>query len=156
MREVSLVLLKEVSIHMSETAQRRDRTGRQKGHRNILELNDIDTSSLTRVAKVLNVPGRTGMRKRALRFQVLKAQTEQRVPIFFDGVLECLPGGFGFLRALEHNDSRCRIDIYVSPSQIRRFDLRTGDTVSGQIRPPKDGQRYYELTKIEAVIFAQP
>jgi transcription termination factor Rho len=129
---------------------------RENGHLNILELKEMNISSLTAVAKDLNVPGYTGLRKQELIFQILKAQTEQSGLIFSEGVLECLPEGFGFLRAPDYNYLPGPDDIYVSPSQIRKFDLRTGDTVSGQIRPPKDGERYFALIKVEAVNFEHP
>ncbi|MGH9346681.1 MAG: transcription termination factor Rho, partial [Vicinamibacterales bacterium] len=111
---------------------------------------------LTQVAKDLNVVGATGMRKQDLIFQILKAQTEQSGFIFSEGVLETLPDGFGFLRAPDYNYLPGPDDIYVSPSQIRKFDLQTGDTVSGQIRPPKEGERYFALIKVEAVNFEAP
>jgi len=104
----------------------------------------------------LNIPGASGMRKQELIFQILRAQTEKNGLIFSEGVLECLPDGFGFLRAPEYNYLPGPDDIYVSPSQIRKFDLRTGDTVSGQVRPPKDGERYFALIKVEAVNFEDP
>ena len=96
------------------------------------------------------------MRKQDLIFQILKAQTEQSGFIFSEGVLELLPDGFGFLRAPDYNYLPGPDDIYVSPSQIRRFDLHTGDTVSGQIRPPREGERYFSLVKVEAVNFEAP
>ncbi len=108
------------------------------------------------MAKDLNVAGATGMRKQELIFQILKAQTEQSGFIFSEGVLEVLPDGFGFLRAPDYNYLPGPDDIYVSPSQIRKFDLQTGDTVSGQIRPPKEGERYFALIKVEAVNFESP
>jgi transcription termination factor Rho len=147
---------------MPETTQRRKdaNNGREKekenGHLNIRELKEMNISALTQVAKDLNVPGYTGMRKQELIFQILKAQTEASGLIFSEGVLECLPEGFGFLRAPDYNYLPGPDDIYVSPSQIRKFDLRTGDTVSGQIRPPKDGERYFALIKVEAVNFEHP
>jgi transcription termination factor Rho len=141
---------------MPETTQRRNGNDRENGHLNILELKDMNISSLTQIAKDLNVPGYTGLRKQELIFQILKAQTEQSGLIFSEGVLECLPEGFGFLRAPDYNYLPGPDDIYVSPSQIRKFDLRTGDTVSGQIRPPKEGERYFALIKVEAVNFEHP
>ena len=142
---------------MPETTQRRNNSnGRENGHLNILELKEMNIAALTEVAKDLNVPGYTGMRKQELIFQILKAQTEQSGLIFSEGVLECLPEGFGFLRAPDYNYLPGPDDIYVSPSQIRKFDLRTGDTISGQIRPPKDGERYFALIKVEAVNFEHP
>ena len=104
----------------------------------------------------MTVAGATGMRKQDLIFQILKAQTEQSGFIFSEGVLEVLPDGFGFLRAPDYNYLPGPDDIYVSPSQIRKFDLQTGDTVSGQIRPPKEGERYFALIKVEAVNFEAP
>jgi transcription termination factor Rho len=123
---------------------------------NITELKDKSIQQLTQIAKDLNVPGATGMRKQELIFQILKAQTEQSGFIFSEGVLEVLPDGFGFLRAPDYNYLPGPDDIYVSPSQIRKFDLQTGDTVSGQIRPPKEGERYFALIKVEAVNFESP
>src|SRR5499433_3299478 len=104
----------------------------------------------------MDVPGATGMRKQELIFKVLAAQTEKSGLIFSEGVLETLPDGFGFLRAPEYNYLPGPDDIYVSPSQIRKFDLRTGDTISGQIRPPKEGERYFALIKVEAINFEPP
>jgi transcription termination factor Rho len=129
--------------------------GRRPGL-NISELKEMSIQKLTQVAKELNVPGATGMRKQELIFQILKAQTEQSGFIFSEGVLEVLPDGFGFLRAPDYNYLPGPDDIYISPSQIRKFDLQTGDTVSGQIRPPKEGERYFALIKVEAVNFEAP
>ena len=123
---------------------------------NIGELKEMSIAKLTQVAKDLSVEGATGMRKQDLIFQILKAQTEQSGFIFSEGVLEVLPDGFGFLRAPDYNYLPGPDDIYVSPSQIRKFDLQTGDTVSGQIRPPKEGERYFALIKVEAVNFESP
>jgi transcription termination factor Rho len=123
---------------------------------NITELKEMSIQHLTHVAKDLDVAGATGMRKQELIFQILRAQTEQSGFIFSEGVLEVLPDGFGFLRAPDYNYLPGPDDIYVSPSQIRKFDLQTGDTVSGQIRPPKEGERYFALIKVEAVNFEAP
>ncbi len=122
----------------------------------ITDLKDLSIQKLTQIAKDKNVVGATGMRKQDLIFQILKAQTEQSGFIFSEGVLEVLPDGFGFLRAPDYNYLPGPDDIYVSPSQIRRFDLQTGDTISGQIRPPKEGERYFALIKVEAVNFEAP
>ena len=119
-------------------------------------LKDMSISELTQIAKDLGVEGASGMRKQELIFKVLAAQTEKSGLIFSEGVLETLPDGFGFLRAPEYNYLPGPDDIYVSPSQIRKFDLRTGDTVSGQIRPPKEGERYFALIKVEAINFEAP
>src|SRR4051812_31995910 len=123
---------------------------------NITDLKDMSIQKLTQIAKDLAVAGATGMRKQELIFQILKAQTELSGFIFSEGVLEVLPDGFGFLRAPDYNYLPGPDDIYVSPSQIRKFDLQTGDTVSGQIRPPKEGERYFALIKVEAVNFEAP
>ncbi|MBI3400078.1 MAG: transcription termination factor Rho [Acidobacteria bacterium] len=123
---------------------------------NITDLKDMSIQKLTQIAKDMAVTGATGMRKQDLIFQILKAQTEQSGFIFSEGVLEVLPDGFGFLRAPDYNYLPGPDDIYVSPSQIRKFDLQTGDTVSGQIRPPKEGERYFALIKVEAVNFEAP
>ncbi len=146
---------------MPETTQRRKTKKRENengnnGHLNILELKEMNISSLTKIAKDLNVEGYAGMRKQELMFEILRAQTEQSGLIFSEGVLECLPEGFGFLRAPDYNYLPGPDDIYVSPSQIRKFALRTGDTISGQIRPPKEGERYFALIKVEAVNFEHP
>src|SRR6059036_751901 len=122
----------------------------------IAQLKEMNISALTQIAKDLNIQGASGMRKQELIFKILQAQTEKSGFIFSEGVLETLPDGFGFLRAPDYNYLPGPDDIYVSPSQIRKFDLRTGDTVSGQIRPPKDGERYFALIKVEAVNFEHP
>ncbi|MCH7977726.1 MAG: transcription termination factor Rho [Acidobacteria bacterium] len=122
----------------------------------LAELKELNIAKLTQVAKQLNVPGATGLRKQELIFKILQAQTEKDGLIFSEGVLETLPDGFGFLRAPDYNYLPGPDDIYVSPSQIRRFDLRTGDTVSGQVRPPKEGENYFALIKVEAVNFESP
>jgi transcription termination factor Rho len=123
---------------------------------NIAELKEMNIATLSQMAKELNVTGASGMRKQELIFEILKAQTEKEGLIFAEGVLEILPEGFGFLRAPDYNYLPGPDDIYVSPSQIRKFNLRTGDTISGQIRPPKDGERYFALIKVEAVNFEHP
>jgi transcription termination factor Rho len=116
----------------------------------------MGVTELTRIAKQLEVPGATGMRKQELIFEILRARAEKSGLIFSEGVLEVLPDGFGFLRAPDYNYLPGPDDIYVSPSQIRKFDLHTGDTVSGQIRSPKEGERYFALIKVEAVNFEPP
>jgi transcription termination factor Rho len=141
------------------TAEVPDRDGRDfggEGFLNLADLKEMSISKLTSIAKGMDVPGATGMRKQELIFKVLAAQTEKSGLIFSEGVLETLPDGFGFLRAPEYNYLPGPDDIYVSPSQIRKFDLRTGDTVSGQIRPPKEGERYFALIKVEAINFESP
>jgi len=119
-------------------------------------LKDMSVTELTKIAKQLDVPGATGMRKQELIFQILRGRAEKSGMLFSEGVLETLPDGFGFLRAPDYNYLPGPDDIYVSPSQIRKFDLHTGDTVSGQIRQPKEGERYFALIKVEAVNFEPP
>src|SRR6476620_6758227 len=122
----------------------------------IRDLHEIKIPQLLKIAKELEVENATGMRKQELIFKILQTQAEKRGLIFSEGVLECLPDGFGFLRAPEYNYLPGPDDVYVSPSQIRRFDLRTGDTVSGQIRPPKEGERYFARIKVDAINFEPP
>ncbi len=122
----------------------------------LAKLKEKSISELTQIANEMDVEGASGMRKQELIFKVLAAQTEKSGLIFSQGVLETLPDGFGFLRAPEYNYLPGPDDIYVSPSQIRKFDLRTGDTISGQIRPPKEGERYFALIKVEAINFEAP
>ncbi len=116
----------------------------------------MGVTELTHLAKELEVPNATGLRKQELIFEILRARAEKSGFIFSEGVLELLPDGYGFLRAPDYNYLAGPDDVYVSPSQIRKFDLHTGDTVSGQIRPPKEGERYFALIKVEAVNFEPP
>lgn len=123
---------------------------------NIEELKAKTISELTNIAKDLKIQGHSGLRKQDLIFRILEAKTEKDGLMFGQGVLEILPDGFGFLRAPTYNYLPGPDDIYVSPSQIRKFDMRTGDTISGQIRPPKDSERYFALLKVEAINFENP
>jgi transcription termination factor Rho len=123
---------------------------------NLVELKAKKVGELTKMSKAFNIEGASGMRKQELIFALLQAQTEKNGLIYGEGVLEILPDGFGFLRAPDYSYLPGPDDIYVSPSQIRRFSLRTGDTVSGQIRPPKDSERYFALLKVEAVNYEDP
>ncbi len=123
---------------------------------NIIDLKEKKINELNKLAKQLNVEGASGMRKQDLIFAILQAQTEKNGLIYGEGVLETLPDGFGFLRSPDFNYLPGPDDIYVSPSQIRRFNLRTGDTIAGQIRPPKEGERYFALLKVEAVNYEEP
>lgn len=118
---------------------------------NLKDLKKLRISELNKLAKNLGVEGANSMRKQELIFSLLQAQSEKGGFIYGEGVLETLADGFGFLRAPDYNYLPGPDDIYVSPSQIRRFNLRTGDTVSGQIRPPKDSERYFALLKVELV-----
>lgn len=122
----------------------------------IRNLKEMKISELNKVVKELNVNGASGLRKQDLIFKILQAQAEKEGLMFGEGVLEILPEGFGFLRSPNYNYLPCPDDIYISPSQIRKFDMRTGDTVSGQIRPPKEGEKYFALLKVEAVNFENP
>jgi len=123
---------------------------------NITELKEKTIDELTKIAKELNVEGARGLRKQELIFAILQAQTEKTGLIFGEGVLEILPDGFGFLRSSDYSYLPGPDDIYVSPSQIRKFNLRTGDLVTGQIRPPKESERYFALLKVEAVNHESP
>ncbi len=123
---------------------------------NIVELKEKSIGELNSIAKDLKLENASGLRKQELIFAILQAQTEKNGQIYGAGVLETLPDGFGFLRAPDYNYLPGPDDIYVSPSQIRRFNLRTGDTVAGQIRPPKEGERYFALLKVETVNFESP
>jgi transcription termination factor Rho len=122
----------------------------------IMELKGKTISELLSVAQELDLQGTSGMRKQELIFKILEAQTEKSGLIFAEGVLEILPEGYGFLRSPDYNYLPGPDDIYVSPSQIKRFDLRTGDTISGQVRPPKEGERYFALLRVEAINFESP
>ena len=113
-------------------------------------------SELAKLAKDLDVPGASGMRRQDLIFAILQTQAEKNGVISGSGVLEILPDGFGFLRAVDYNYLPSPDDIYISPSQIRRFSLRTGDTVSGEVRPPKEGEKYFALLKVDEVNFESP
>jgi transcription termination factor Rho len=123
---------------------------------NLGELKERTISELTDLAKEMNITGISGLKKQELIFKLLETQAEKNGLIFGEGVLEILPDGFGFLRAPTSNYLPGPDDIYVSPSQIRRFDLKTGDTIAGQIRPPKDSERYFALLKVEAINFDNP
>jgi transcription termination factor Rho len=120
------------------------------------DLKELTIQALNALARELGVEGSAGMKKHDLIFKILQSQTEKSGLLFAEGVLETLPDGYGFLRAPESNYLPGPDDIYVSPSQIRKFDLRTGDTVSGQVRPPKEGERYFALIKVEAINFEPP
>lgn len=122
----------------------------------IVELKSLKISELTKMAQDLNVTGASGLKKQELIFRILEEQTKQEGLIFAEGVLEVLPDGYGFLRSSDYNYLPGPDDIYVSPSQIKRFGLKTGDSISGQIRPPKESERFFALLKVEAVNFENP
>ncbi len=123
---------------------------------NLAQLKEKKISELTKLAREYKVEDFSGMRKQELIFAILQAQTEKNGQVYGSGVLEVLPDGFGFLRAPDYNYLPGPDDIYVSPSQIRRLNLRTGDTIEGQIRPPKEGERYFALLKVEGVNYETP
>ena len=135
---------------------RRREVKEQAPNLNLVELKDMSIQKLNVIAKDFGLVQTAGLRKQELIFKILQSQAEKSGLIFSEGVLECLPDGFGFLRAPEYNYLPGPDDVYVSPSQIRRFDLRTGDTISGQIRPPKEGERYFALIKVDAINFEAP
>src|SRR6201995_3265886 len=122
----------------------------------IAELKEKNITELSRIARTLEIPGTSGLRKQDLIFKILQAQSEKEGHIFAEGVLEILPDGYGFLRSPDYNYLPGPDDIYVSPSQIRKFDLKTGDTISGNVRPPHEGEKYFALVKIEAINFESP
>ncbi|KAF0157197.1 MAG: transcription termination factor Rho [Syntrophaceae bacterium] len=123
---------------------------------NIEDIKRLPISELNNLAKEIEVPGASGMRRQDLIFAILQTQAEQNGVISGSGVLEILPDGFGFLRAVDYNYLPSPDDIYISPSQIRRFNLRTGDTISGEVRPPKEGEKYFALLKVDEVNFESP
>ena len=122
----------------------------------IEELKEMKMGELSKLARDMGVQGVSGLKKQDLMFKILQAQAEKEGLMFGEGTLEILSEGFGFLRSANYNYLPCPDDIYISPSQIRRFDLKTGDNVSGQIRPPKEGEKYFALLKVEAVNFENP
>ena len=122
----------------------------------IAELKEKNITELSRIARTLEISGASGLRKQDLIFRILQTQSEKEGHIFAEGVLEILPDGYGFLRSPDYNYLPGPDDIYVSPSQIRKFDLKTGDTVSGNVRPPHEGEKYFALVKIEAINFESP
>src|SRR3989304_6448403 len=148
-KEVKEDIREEVKV-VKEEIIRRD--SREDGM-DLRKLKNMTIASLSSHAKDLNISGISGFRKQELIFEILRAQIEKNGLIYGEGVLETLPDGFGFLRSADYNYLPGPDDIYVSPSQIRKFSLRTGDTVSGQIRPPKEGERYFALLKVEAINF---
>src|ERR1700727_1942845 len=122
----------------------------------ISELKEKSIAELGKLARGLEIPGTSGLRKQDLIFKILQAQSEKEGHIFAEGVLEILPDGYGFLRSPDYNYLPGPDDIYVSPSQIRKFDLKTGDTISGNVRSPHEGEKYFALVKIEAINFESP
>jgi len=147
---------KAKSTEKKSSSAKRAASLEQGGSMNIVELKEKPIGDLTAMARELSIEGGAGMRRQELIFALLTAQAERNGAIYGEGVLEILPDGFGFLRAPDYNYLPGPDDIYVSPSQIRRFSLRTGDTISGQIRPPKEGERYFALLKVESINMESP
>ncbi len=143
----------DAPVNSAETVTNRDS---RRNEMNLVELKNKNIRELVAIAKAYNIDGASSMRKQELIFALLQAQAEMNGLIYGEGVLEILPDGFGFLRSQNYNYLPGPDDIYVSPSQIRRFNLRTGDSISGQIRPPKDNERYFALLKVEAVNYEDP
>jgi len=154
--EDPVVIPLDLDDEIEEREQEAAAAAAQEGRLDLTQLKEMSINELCGVAKSHTVENPTGMRRQDLIFRILQRQTEREGLIFGEGVLEVLPEGFGFLRAPEYNYLPGPDDIYVSPSQIRRFNLHTGDTVSGQIRPPKEGERYFALIKVEAINFEPP
>ena len=146
----------DASVNSAETTNSRDSTRDRRNEMNLVELKNKNIRELMAISKVYNIDGASSMRKQELIFALLQAQAEMSGLIYGEGVLEILPDGFGFLRSQNYNYLPGPDDIYVSPSQIRRFNLRTGDSISGQIRPPKDNERYFALLKVESVNYEDP
>ncbi len=141
---------------VEELREPRIEVGAEEGGLNLKALKEKKISELAQIARDFSVDGTSGLRKQDLIFSILQAQAEQSGYIYGEGVLEILSDGFGFLRSPDYNYLPGPDDIYVSPSQIRRFSLRTGDVVSGQIRPPKEGERYFALLKVEVINYEEP
>ncbi len=146
----------EAAEKPEKTSSAAEARNRQREEMNLVELKNKNIKELVTLARHLNIEGASSLRKQELIFALLQAQAEMNGLIYGEGVLEILPDGFGFLRAQSYNYLPGPDDIYVSPSQIRRFNLCTGDTISGQIRPPKDNERYFALLKVEAVNYEDP
>ncbi len=146
----------DASVQSAETTNSRDSTRDRRNEMNLVELKNKNIRELMAISKAYNIDGASSMRKQELIFALLQAQAEVSGLIYGEGVLEILPDGFGFLRSQNYNYLPGPDDIYVSPSQIRRFNLRTGDSISGQIRPPKDNERYFALLKVESVNYEDP
>ncbi len=144
------------SNHKQEPEAAEYDPGVDGGRMHIIDLKEKPIAELTAMGRAYNIESAAGMRKQELIFALLSAQAERNGAIYGEGVLEILPDGFGFLRAPDYNYLPGPDDIYVSPSQIRRFNLRTGDTISGQIRPPKEGERYFALLKVERINMEPP
>ncbi len=139
-----------------KSSTKKESPASKENYMDITKLKDMKMSALAKFARDMGVNGISGIRKQDLIFKILQAQAEKQNLMFGEGTLEILSEGFGFLRSVNYNYLPCPDDIYVSPSQIRRFDLKTGDSVGGHIRPPKEGEKYFALLKVEAVNFENP
>ncbi|HMS35185.1 MAG TPA: transcription termination factor Rho [Ignavibacteria bacterium] len=139
-----------------DTKTNNTKTASFQDSKNVTDLKSKKVSELIELAKDLQVSGYSDLKKQELIFKIIEAQTKKDGFAFAVGVLEVLPDGYGFLRSVDYNYLPSPDDIYVSPSQIKKFLLRTGDTVSGQVRPPKEGERFFALLKVEAVNFESP
>jgi transcription termination factor Rho len=146
----------EAAVALDTILQDQERQSDNGEGLNLKALKAKKISELTEIARGFNIDGASNLRKQELIFAILEAQTAQSGLVYGEGVLEILPDGFGFLRAPDYNYLPGPDDIYISPSQIRRFNLRTGDVVSGQIRPPKEGERYFALLKVESINYEEP
>ena len=151
----SKVMEKAIQSKSKPASSKEKETGNEN-YMDITKLKDMKMSELGKFAKGMGVNGVSGIRKQDLIFKILQAQAEKQGLMFGEGTLEILSEGFGFLRSINYNYLPCPDDIYVSPSQIRRFDLKTGDSVGGHIRPPKEGEKYFALLKVEAINFENP
>src|SRR5436189_43546 len=146
---------------MAEARSRRElpprpRTRLKRGSTHISELQQMTMLQLLKIAREEGLTDYTGLKKQDLIFRILKERVKQNGLMFGEGTLEVLPDGFGFLRSPDYNYLPCPDDIYISPSQIRRFGLRTGAVVAGQTRPPKENERYFALLRVEAINYQEP
>ncbi len=155
-KESSKITESEKEVEKTSTRQSERSNKDSVNQIDISKLKDMKMSELTKLAKDMNINGISGIKKQDLIFKVLQGQAEREGLMFGEGTLEILSEGFGFLRSANYNYLPCPDDIYISPSQIRKFDLKTGDSVSGHIRPPKEGEKYFALLKVEAVNYEDP
>ena len=147
---------KEGKASKARAKSSKDSPGKDEATFDITKLKEMNTSELAKLARSMDIAGVSGLKKHDLIFKILQGQAENAGLMFGEGTLEILQEGFGFLRSANYNYLPCPDDIYISPSQIRRFDLKTGDNVSGHIRPPKEGEKYFALLKVEAVNYENP
>ncbi len=155
-KEKSITKKESASAIKDNPAKALETSASQDDQLDISKLKNMNMTELNKTARELDINGVSGIRKQDLIFKILQAKAEKAGLMFGEGTLEILTEGFGFLRSVNYNYLPCPDDIYISPSQIRRFDLKTGDSVSGHIRPPKEGEKYFALLKVEAVNFENP